>query len=68
MFSLKKDLPPHAALLTFDDAYVDHFRNVLPNLQKEGLTGYIFIPARAVLEHQALEVNKIHFILAAVKE
>jgi peptidoglycan/xylan/chitin deacetylase (PgdA/CDA1 family) len=62
-----KNLPSRAALLTFDDGYVDHFRNVLPVLLKEGLKGCFFIPAHPLLEQQVLDVNKIHFILAAVK-
>ncbi len=63
-----KELPPRAALLTFDDGYVDHFKNVLPILQKEEIPACFFIPARAILEQEVLDVNKIHFILAAVED
>ena len=31
----KKQLPPHAVLLTFDDAYKDHFDYVFPILEHE---------------------------------
>ncbi len=58
-------LPPRAILLTFDDGYRDHFDNVLPVLAENGLTGCFFPPAKAVTEHEVLDVNKIHFILAA---
>ncbi len=59
------ELPPRALLLTFDDGYRDHFDNVLPILVDNGLTGCFFPPAKAVTQHEVLDVNKIHFILAA---
>jgi len=58
-------LPPRAILLTFDDGYRDHFDTVLPILAANGLSGCFFPPAKAVTEHEVLDVNKIHFILAA---
>ena len=60
------DLPPKALLLTFDDAYIDHFTQVFPVLAKQKLPGLFFPPAKCILEHQVLDVNKIHFILASV--
>ncbi len=35
---------------------------------ENGLTGCFFPPAKAVTEHEVLDVNKIHFILAAVPD
>jgi peptidoglycan/xylan/chitin deacetylase (PgdA/CDA1 family) len=61
-----RGLPPNAILLTFDDGYADHFANVFPVLKKHGIQGSFFPPARAILEHRVLDVNKIHFVLAAV--
>lgn len=61
-------LPPRALLLTFDDGYRDHFENVLPVLAENGLRGCFFPPAKAVTKHEVLDVNKIHFILAAVPD
>lgn len=61
-------LPPNALLLTFDDGYIDHFANVFPILDRYGLQGSFFPPARAIREHKVLDVNKIHFILASVKD
>ena len=58
-------LPPRAILLTFDDGYRDHFDTVLPILVENDLSGCFFAPAKAVTEHEVLDVNKIHFILAA---
>ncbi len=63
----KKQLPENALLLTFDDGYRDHFEFVFPILTELGLQGSFFPPARAIQEHQVLDVNKIHFILASVK-
>jgi peptidoglycan/xylan/chitin deacetylase (PgdA/CDA1 family) len=58
-------LPDNAAWLTFDDGYVDHYANVFPLLDARGWQGSFFVPARPVLEGRLLDVNKIHFILAA---
>lgn len=66
--SAEQSLPPRALLLTFDDGYRDHFDNVLPVLLENGMTGCFFPPAKAVTEQEVLDVNKIHFILAAVPD
>ena len=34
-----KELPPTAAWLTFDDAYLDHYNNVFPILDDWGIQG-----------------------------
>src|SRR5215208_6280995 len=57
-------LPPQAVLLTFDDGYIDHYETVFPLLIEEGLQGSFFPPATAILEHEVLDVNKLHFVLA----
>lgn len=61
-------LPPRALLLTFDDGYIDHYLNVLPILNELGLQGSFFPPARAISENHILDVNKIHFVLACVRD
>ena len=58
------DLPSDACLLTFDDAYIDHFTTVFPILEENRIQGCFFPPAKAILEEEVLDVNKIHFILA----
>jgi len=68
MSSAQEDLPPNPILLTFDDGYHDHFANVFPLLEARGIQGCFFPPAQAVLEHTVLDVNKIHFVLAAVPD
>jgi peptidoglycan/xylan/chitin deacetylase (PgdA/CDA1 family) len=62
------ELPPRALLLTFDDAYSDHFRYVYPILDRERLPGCFFPAAKCILERRLLDVNKIHFILASVPD
>lgn len=63
-----RQLPQNSLLLTFDDAYLDHFIYVFPLLDELKISGSFFPPAKAILEHQVLDVNKIHFILAAVAD
>lgn len=58
-------LPENAVLLTFDDGYSDNYLNVFPILQEEKLQGSFFIPAKTFIEHQVLDVNKVHFVLAS---
>lgn len=61
-------LPPKAALLTFDDAYSDHFTTAFPILDKAKIQGCFFPPAKCITHNEILDVNKIHFILASVKD
>ncbi len=58
-------LPNKSVLLTFDDAYSDHFKYVFPFLNKHKIQGSFFPPAKAIIKHTVLDVNKIHFILAS---
>jgi len=57
-------LPTKAAVLTFDDGYIDHFSNVLPILEEYKVKGLFFVPATPVLDKAVLPVNKIHFVMA----
>ena len=60
-------LPENALLLTFDDAYADHYRYVFPILDELGVQGAFYPSARSVVERKVLTVNKIHMILASAK-
>lgn len=60
-----EELPPHPVLLTFDDAYQDHFQTVFPILMQEHIQGCFYTPVKALTQHEVLDVNKIHFILAS---
>jgi peptidoglycan/xylan/chitin deacetylase (PgdA/CDA1 family) len=60
-------LPEKSVLLTFDDAYIEHFNLVFPLLDELKIQGSFFPPVKAITEHTVLDVNKIHFILASEK-
>ncbi len=62
------NLPEHPVLLTFDDAYRDHFDYVFPFLEHNHIQGAFYAPVKAVTENTVLDVNKIHFILAATPD
>lgn len=62
------ELPSKAALLTFDDGYIDHYTNVFPLLKKKKIQGAFYAPVKAIMEHSVLDVNKIHFLLASVAD
>lgn len=59
------DLPDNAALLTFDDGYIDHYTMVFPMLNKLNLQGSFFPPSKILKSHKLLDVNKIQFTLAS---
>ena len=61
-------IPKKSVLLTFDDAYSDHYINVFPILDKYKLQGSFYTPSNAVTEHAVLDVNKMQFILASAQD
>lgn len=63
--SENSSLPENAALLTFDDGYIDNFTAVFPILNEYKVQGSFFIPGKSFAENVLLDVNKIHFILAS---
>lgn len=63
----KTELPHNSVLLTFDDGYIDNYTYVLPLLEEFGMQGSFFIPGKTFTEHKLLDVNKIHYILAAAE-
>ena len=66
-FENKTIIPPNSVLLTFDDGYIDHFNNVFPILDRKKIQGSFYIPVETACENKILDVNKIHYILAKVK-
>ena len=60
----RHELPPRAALLTFDDGFTDHFDTVFPVLRRRGLSGTFFVAENACLGTDVLNVHKTHFLLA----
>lgn len=67
-FKTEAALPAKAALLTFDDGYLDHFQYVFPVLDELEVSACFFPSAKCILERKMLLVNKIHFILASVED
>ena len=61
-------IPKKSVLLTFDDAYSDHYMNVFPVLDRYQLQGSFYTPSKAITENTVLDVNKIHFILASAQD
>jgi peptidoglycan/xylan/chitin deacetylase (PgdA/CDA1 family) len=58
-------LPPNAALLTFDDGFVDHYAAAFPILRARGLSGVFFLAEDACgASPRVLSVHKTHFLLA----
>ena len=58
-------LPANAALLTFDDGFVDHFDTVCPVLSERGLSGTFFLSQDACgPASRLLNVHKTQFLLA----
>jgi peptidoglycan/xylan/chitin deacetylase (PgdA/CDA1 family) len=58
------ELPPKSLLLTFDDAYLDHYTYAFPLLDEYKAQGLFFVPVKAIMNHEVLIVNKIHHVLA----
>jgi peptidoglycan/xylan/chitin deacetylase (PgdA/CDA1 family) len=61
------EVPIGAMVLTFDDGYAEHYRDVFPLLRQARIPGTFFPVASALIERRLLDVNKIQFILAAVE-
>ena len=63
-FQNETELPHKSLLLTFDDAYIDHYTCVFPLLDEYKIQGLFFVPVKAIMNHEVLIVNKIHHVLA----
>jgi peptidoglycan/xylan/chitin deacetylase (PgdA/CDA1 family) len=61
-------LPKNACLLTFDDGYLDHYLHVFPLIHQRGLTGSFYMPASVLGTGKVLQINKVHFVLAAIQD
>lgn len=60
-----KEIKDNSAVLTFDDAYSDHYEYVYPVLKKYGVKGAFYVPTGILQNKKVLDVNKIHYILAS---
>ena len=66
--NLQKNENKERVILTFDDGLKDHYNHVFPILKDKGIQGLFFPPAKPIIENIVLDVHKIHFILATVKD
>ena len=55
--------PLSGVILTFDDAFKDHYDYVLPVLLERGLFGIFYIPTDIYFSRQLLDVHRIHCLL-----
>jgi len=58
-------LPRRPIVLTFDDGYAEHYRQVFPRLRERRVPAVFFPVTSALLGRRVLDVNKIQFVLAA---
>jgi peptidoglycan/xylan/chitin deacetylase (PgdA/CDA1 family) len=63
-----QSLPPNSAVLTFDDGFIDHYTYVFPRLIDRNICGAFYPSAAPVTSGRLLDVHRIHFILASVKD
>ena len=69
IYNFSKNITPKkpSVVLTFDDGYKCHYDIVYPILKKEKISG-AFYPTKFTLEQKGLlSVNKIHLLLAKLK-
>jgi len=60
-------LDKKSVLLTFDDGLKEHYLHVFPILKKLKIQGLFFSPIEPIEKKIVLDVHKLHFILAAIK-
>ena len=61
----QRPLPPNAAILTFDDGFIDHYETAFPILRRRGLSGTFFLTQEACGDTpRLLPVHKAQFLLA----
>ncbi|MBM3911351.1 MAG: polysaccharide deacetylase [Thaumarchaeota archaeon] len=63
----KRQITNDSVLLTFDDGIKDHYEYVFPLLRENNIEGLFFPSGKPILEKIVLDVHKIQFILASVK-
>ncbi len=61
------NLPEKAALMTFDDGYIEHYETVFPLLKKFGFSAIFSPVVLSAKRKKVLDVNKIHFILSVAE-
>ena len=57
---------PGGAVLTFDDAFSDHYDHVFHELAARGLWGVFYVPTAVLESDRLLDVHRIHVLLGRV--
>lgn len=57
---------PTGAVLTFDDAFSDHYDHVFHELTRRGLWGIFYVPTAILDSDRLLDVHRIHLLLGRV--
>lgn len=61
-------VPAKAAVLTFDDGFIDHYTYVLPRLVDRGITAAFYPTSGPLVNLELLDVHRIHLILASAPD
>lgn len=61
---LRKKNNKKFCLLTFDDGYIDHYKNVFPILVERKITGSFYISGGIYEKKKLLNVNKLHYMFS----
>jgi peptidoglycan/xylan/chitin deacetylase (PgdA/CDA1 family) len=61
--SLETGVFKPGVILTFDDAFKDHYSYVFPELKKRGLWGIFYVPTSPYVDSKILDVHKVHLLL-----
>lgn len=64
----KSELPPHAALITFDDGYQDNWSNAYPVLKKRNLPAIIFLTTNFIDKHTPFYWDKLAYAFYHTKK
>jgi len=56
----------HGVVLTFDDAFSDHYDYVYSVLRKRGMWGIFYVPTKPYSSGKILDVHRIHLLLGKV--
>jgi len=63
MKSLQTGITKPGIILTFDDAFKDHYNYVYPELVKRNLWGIFYVPTSPLVNHKVLDVHRVHLLL-----
>ena len=64
----RASIPERSFLLTFDDGLADHWRYVVPILQRRKLHGTFFVPGATLTSHSLLSAHAVHLLLTVLDD